>query len=62
MSDGIARRDFLNGAALLIGAGLTPTLQAQQLHSAYYPPSKTGMRGSHDGAFEIARLSAYHKT
>lgn len=49
----ITRRDFLNGAALTIAAGLTP---ASQLHaqSAKYPPALTGMRGHHDGSFEAA--------
>ena len=49
----ITRRDFLNGAALTIAAGLTP---ADQLAAqpARYPPALTGMRGHHAGAFEVA--------
>jgi len=49
----ITRRDFLNGAALTIAAGLTPAdqLAAQTLR---YPPALTGMRGHHVGSFEIA--------
>ena len=45
MSD-ITRRDFLNGVALAIAAGLTPAAQlaAQPLR---YPPALTGMRGHH---------------
>src|SRR5712671_5860819 len=52
MSD-ITRRDFLNGSALTIAAGLTPWAQAvaQPLR---YPPALTGLRGHHVGSFEIA--------
>jgi len=52
MSD-ITRRDFLNGSALTIAAGLTPWAQAvaQPLR---YPPALTGLRGHHAGSFEIA--------
>ncbi len=51
MSD-ITRRDFLNGVALTIAAGLTPAAQlaAQPLR---YPPALTGMRGHHVGSFEV---------
>ena len=51
MSD-ITRRDFLNGVALTIAAGLTPIdqLAAQPLR---YPPALTGMRGHHPGSFEV---------
>src|SRR5882724_506931 len=58
----ITRRDFLNGAALTIGAAAMPAgaldsgVQAAepQNHSGYNPPVATGMRGSHSGSFEIA--------
>jgi spermidine dehydrogenase len=48
----ITRRDFLNGVALTVAAGLTPAAQlaAQPLR---YPPALTGMRGHHDGSFEV---------
>ena len=48
----ITRRDFLNGVALTIAAGLTPAAQlaAQPLR---YPPALTGMRGHHVGSFEV---------
>ena len=51
MSD-ITRRDFLNGVALAIAAGLTPAAQlaAQPLR---YPPALSGMRGHHVGSFEV---------
>jgi spermidine dehydrogenase len=60
----ITRRDFLNGVALTAGSaavfGLVPPemwvaasadLEAQDV-PGYYPPSKTGLRGSHPGSFE----------
>ncbi len=54
----IARRDFLQGAALCIGAGVTQDAAAQspfpQDRPGYYPPLLTGMRGSHPGSFEVA--------
>ncbi len=48
----ITRRDFLNGVALTIAAGLTPAAQlaAQPFR---YPPALTGMRGHHAGSFEV---------
>jgi spermidine dehydrogenase len=50
----ITRRDFLNGFALTIAAGLAPgSLQAQTGHFPY-PPALTGLRGSHDGSYEAA--------
>lgn len=56
----ITRRDFMNGAAMVIGASLLPhaagrlNAQEPQNQSGYYPPTRTGMRGSHPGSFEIA--------
>ncbi|MFN8666803.1 MAG: NAD(P)-binding protein [Gemmatimonadaceae bacterium] len=62
----IHRRDFLNGVAIGIGAlgALSPrdllaqgTLgrrAAATVAAEDYPPAKTGLRGSHDGAFENA--------
>jgi spermidine dehydrogenase len=49
----ISRRDFLNGAALTIAAGLTPAAQIAA-QPARYPPALTGMRGHHPGSFETA--------
>jgi spermidine dehydrogenase len=54
MSDTINRRDFLGGTALAIAAGLTPLAQLRAEPERYYPPSLTGLRGSHPGAFEVA--------
>ena len=64
MGRSITRRDFLNGVA--IGAGTImanrwlPGLEAQtagaypQDNPGYYPPALTGMRGSHDGSFDVS--------
>jgi spermidine dehydrogenase len=54
MSNTINRRDFLGGSALVIAAGLTPLAQMRAEPSRYYPPSLTGLRGSHPGSFEVA--------
>src|SRR5579864_7795530 len=65
MDRSITRRDFLNGCALTVGASLTaaspPWLKMMaaaeslaQKNPDYYPPAKTGMRGSHDGSWEVA--------
>jgi spermidine dehydrogenase len=65
MHRSITRRDFLNGCALTVGASLTAGSPAwlEMMASAdtvpekdpsYYPPAKTGMRGSHDGSWEVA--------
>jgi spermidine dehydrogenase len=60
MKDGITRRDFLNGTQVALGASLlSPWVEVMgapgegfTLPGGYYPPAKTGMRGSHDGAWE----------
>jgi spermidine dehydrogenase len=56
----ISRRDFLNGAALTIAAGLTPTAQAAA-QPGRYPPALTGLRGQHPGSFEAAHAQAYDR-
>ena len=53
----ITRRDFLNGTALAIAAGLTPAAQLGAA-AAHYPPALTGMRGQHPGSFEVAHAFA----
>src|SRR3972149_2493817 len=53
----ITRRDFLNGAALAIAAGLTPAAQIAA-RPARYPPALTGLRGQHAGSFETAHALA----
>lgn len=53
----ITRRDFLNGVALTVAAGLTPAAQIAAAPSLY-PPALTGLRGHHDGSFEVAHALA----
>ena len=63
----ITRRDFLNGFSIAIGGsfalsdykwletfGLPQSPFAPEKNPSYYPPSLTGMRGSHDGSWEVA--------
>jgi spermidine dehydrogenase len=62
MDRNIPRRDFLNGAAMTIGAALLPgtlgpegkKIDEPQNQPGYNPPISTGLRGSHPGSFEIA--------
>jgi spermidine dehydrogenase len=68
MDRAITRRDFLNGVAVGISAGIAGTaFGAETLLAAaaldefapeksgdYYPPARTGMRGNHDGSFTFA--------
>jgi len=58
----ITRRDFLNGVAVTIAAGMTPLqiLQAAP-DGRYYPPALTGLRGSHVGSFEVAHQMGWEK-
>ena len=75
MKKNIKRRDFLNGAAIAIAAGSTlparslfasdsveqllPTPSSNGLGKEYYPPTRTGIRGSHNGSFEVAHDLAW---
>lgn len=60
MKDKVTRRDFLNGTQVAIGASLlSPWIEAFgadapgfALSPDYYPPAKTGLRGSHTGSWE----------
>ncbi len=55
MSDRVTRRDFLNGMAVAIVAGVAPTrLLAAPPPGAPYPPALTGMRGSQPGSYDAA--------
>ena len=63
----ISRRDFINGVALGVAAGMS--LSPKELLAIAgderppYPPALTGMRGNHPGSFEIAHaLSRYGAT
>jgi spermidine dehydrogenase len=59
----ITRRDFLDGVGIavtgsLLGsswlAGCSSSESAPAMEVDDYPPARTGMRGSHDGTFEVA--------
>ncbi len=56
---GVSRRDFLNGCALSLAGGSHLAALAQDSSAAsslppdYYPPTRQGLRGSHDGSFEV---------
>ena len=70
MKKSITRRDFLNGAAVTLAAGavLRPqdllageggAVAGSPIGKGYYPPVLTGMRGSHEGSFEVAHALAW---
>ncbi|HYA64197.1 MAG TPA: FAD/NAD(P)-binding protein, partial [Candidatus Sulfotelmatobacter sp.] len=67
MHRSIRRRDFLNGMSVAIGGALVAPGGfwsniladegkpfAPEKEPGYYPPGKTGMRGSNDGSWEVA--------
>ena len=59
-SDGIDRRDFLNGVAVsaatlaMMRGADAQQAPGSQYQPGYYPPAQHGLRGSHPGAFETA--------
>jgi spermidine dehydrogenase len=62
MNMDITRRDFLNGVAVTIAAGMTPLQLLQAAPDGrYYPPALTGLRGSHVGSFEMAHQMGWEK-
>jgi len=68
MDRNITRRDFLNGVGVALTGSMLATSQVSAFASMmqktqqeqqsqageYYPPTRTGMRGSHPGSFEVA--------
>ncbi|MDG1859647.1 MAG: NAD(P)-binding protein, partial [Emcibacteraceae bacterium] len=60
MSD-ITRRDFVNGTLMVTGASMLPlgSNVMAALEPSYYPPSLTGLRGSHPGSNENAHARAW---
>ena len=50
----ITRRDFLDGCALTVAAGLTPVAQLAAAQTVQGPAASAGMRGHHAGSFEAA--------
>ena len=70
MKKSMTRRDFLNGAALALVAGATLSpreLLALKEGAAapgglaedYYPPILTGIRGNHEGSYDVAHALAW---
>ncbi len=67
MKSKVTRRDFLNGTQVVIGTSLLSPWadvfgadpETFALGPNYYPPARTGLRGSHDGSWETmhARVS-----
>ncbi len=66
MDRDITRRDFLNGVSIAVGGSLLASplasavadasRESAQMAPGYYPPTRSGMRGSHPGSFELAHL------
>jgi len=60
----ITRRDFVNGTLMAAGATTLPFAGTSQavmaaLEPLYYPPARTGLRGSHPGSNEHAHSRAW---
>jgi len=50
----ITRRDFVGGVAVAISGSMAWRWSEAQAPEGVYPPLRTGMRGSHEGSFEVA--------
>lgn len=66
MKANITRRDFLNGVALGAAAATAAApfsalamSSIEATSASYYPPLLNGMRGSHEGSFEVAHALAW---
>ena len=61
----ITRRDFINGTLVTAGASMLPGCASddvlKKLDPSYYPPARTGLRGSHPGSSEHAHARAWAK-
>lgn len=60
----ITRRNFINGTLVAAGAGTIERLSSSQMVMAalqpdYYPPARTGLRGSHPGSNDHAHKLAW---
>ena len=60
----ITRRDFVNGTLMVAGSSMLPLEASGQaamaaLSPSYYPPARTGLRGSHPGSNEAAHERAW---
>ncbi len=68
----ISRRDFISGVGVAVSGSLlypwaethgAPRKQfAPERAAGYYPPARTGMRGSHEGSYEVAHELVEGKT
>ncbi len=65
MQQPISRRDILHGFGSLAASSFVPgialadeVLAAEAAGHLYYPPALTGMRGNHDGSFDVAHKLA----
>ena len=68
----ISRRDFISGVSVAVSGSLlypwaeahgAPRIQfAPEREAGYYPPARTGMRGSHEGSYEVAHELVEGKT
>ncbi len=61
----ITRRDFINGTLMVAGGSMLPFEASSQaamaaLDPSYYPPARTGLRGSHPGSNEHAHARAWN--
>jgi spermidine dehydrogenase len=59
----ITRRDVIHGfgaigAGLIFSGTLSGCSKTQVETNAFYPPKLTGLRGNHDGSFEVAHAFA----
>jgi len=54
MNRPITRRDFVSGVAVAISGSMAWRWSEARAASSAYPPVLTGMRGSHEGSFEVA--------
>jgi spermidine dehydrogenase len=54
MNRSITRRDFIGGVAVAISGSLAWRWSEAQAPTNAYPPIRTGMRGSHEGSYEVA--------
>ena len=60
----ITRRDFINGTLMVAGSSMLPSAASSQaamaaLDPSYYPPARTGLRGSHPGSNDHAHSRAW---
>jgi spermidine dehydrogenase len=62
----ITRRDFINGMLMAAGGSMLPFAATSQavmaaLEPSYYPPARTGLRGSHAGSHENVHSLAWNE-